>query len=293
MSQDKLFKRYEIDGSEKVKLTKLPKDSKEDGVEKEEILAAYDENMKKLGELQERLYADGKEGLIIVLQAIDAAGKDSTIKHVMGGFNPQGVKVYSFKGPNTEELAHDYLWRMNKCLPKRGEISIWNRSHYEDVVAVEMHDLWDKYAMAARAIGTDKDEFIKKRCKQIRNYEEYLYENSYRVVKIFLNVSKKEQKKRFLERIERPEKNWKFSVSDMEDRAHFEEYVDVYEKTLNRTATKTAPWYALPADQKWYTRYLVSEILVHVLEDCDPQFPEVSAEQKLALQECKARLEAE
>ncbi|MBQ1291624.1 MAG: polyphosphate kinase 2 family protein, partial [Lachnospiraceae bacterium] len=125
------------------------------------------------------------------------------------------------------------------------------------------------------------------------NYEEYLYENSYRVVKIFLNVSKKEQKKRFLERIERPEKNWKFSVSDMEDRAHFEEYVDVYEKTLNRTATKTAPWYALPADQKWYTRYLVSEILVHVLEDCDPQFPEVSAEQKLALQECKARLEAE
>lgn len=284
------LKKYCIDGDKKLKLDKLPTDSKSDDVVKEDIQKKTLKNQEKIAELQERLYAEGREGLIIILQAIDAAGKDSTIKHVMSGINPQGVDVISFKAPNSEELAHDFLWRINKHLPVRGKIGIFNRSHYEDVLVVQVHKMNRTYHMAERIIKQDDDVFFKKRYAHIRNYEEYLHDNSYRVVKIFLNVSKDEQKKRFLERIDTPEKNWKFDSGDLKERALWDEYHEVFEDVINNTATKDCPWYVLPADQKWYTRYLVSEIILKTLEEINPKYPEMPAEEKESLAECRKAL---
>ncbi len=283
-------KKYCMNGTKKLKLNDLPTDSKGDKVKKEAILKKTQENQKKISELQERLYADHREGVILVLQAIDAAGKDSTVKHVMSGVNPQGVDVVSFKQPNSEELAHDFLWRVNKHLPERGKIGIFNRSYYEDVLVVQVHKLNHSYHMANRVINQDDKTFFEKRYKHIRNYEEYLHDNSYRIVKIFLNVSKSEQKKRFLERIDTPEKNWKFDAGDLKERALWDEYHEVFEDVINATATKENPWYVLPADQKWYTRYLVSEILLKTLEDIDPQYPVMPDEEPASLEECRQNL---
>ena len=240
------LKDYTFDGSRKLELDKLPTNSKKDKVDKEEILEKTKENLAKMRELQDRLYADGREGLIIVLQAMDAAGKDSTIKHVMGGVNPQGVEVHSFKTPSAEELAHDFLWRLNKCIPNRGYIGIFNRSYYEDVLVVRVYEMNKTYHIADRVISQPTEEFFKKRYRHIRNYEEYLYENGYRIVKIFLNVSKEKQKERFLERLDTLSKNWKFSASDLKTRAMWDEYQKVYEKAVNETSTKENPWYVLP-----------------------------------------------
>lgn len=284
------LKDYKFDGKKKLNLSKLPTSGKKDGVVKEEILEKTKENQLKIQALQEKLYADGREGLIIVIQAMDAAGKDSTIKHVMSGVNPQGVEVHSFKAPSSEELAHDFLWRLNQCIPRRGMMAIFNRSHYEDVLVVQVHHLNKTYHMADRVTGMDDAEFFKKRYKHIKNYEEYLYDNSYRVLKIFLNVSKKEQKKRFLERIETPEKNWKFSAGDLKERALWDTYQECYERTINATATKDCPWYVLPADQKWYTRYLVSEAILETLESIDPQYPVMPQEEKDQLEACRTAL---
>lgn len=285
--------KYLFDGTKKCDLDKLPTNSKQDGVEKAEIQKLTQLNLERMAELQEMLYAEGKEGMVIVLQALDAAGKDSTIKHVMGGFNPQGVHVYSFKAPNTEEQAHDYLWRISKCLPRRGEISIFNRSHYEDLITVQVHDFQKRYKMADRILEKDKKDFYEQRYRQVRNFEEYLYENSYRVVKIFLHVSKEKQKERFLERIDLGEKNWKFSSNDMPTRALFDDYMEVFDDVISNTATEHSPWYAVPADQKWYTRYLVSEILIRELEKIDPHFPELPEEERAKLADCRRQLESE
>ena len=284
------LKEYTFDGSRKLDLEKLPTNSKKDDVDKEKIIRKTEENLTKMQELQDRLYADGREGVIIVLQAMDAAGKDSTIKHVMGGFNPQGVEVHSFKQPSADELAHDFLWRLNKCIPRRGYIAIFNRSYYEDVLVVQVHEMNKGYHIAERVIGQSTEQFFQKRYRHIRNYEEYLYENGYRIVKIFLNVSKEKQKERFLERLDTPAKNWKFSGSDLKERALWGEYQKAYEKTINETATEVNPWYVLPADQKWYTRYLVSEAIVRTLEDIDPQYPEMPAEEKAKLGEYREAL---
>ena len=284
------LKDYTFDGSRKLELDKLPTNSKKDKVDKEEILEKTKENLAKMRELQDRLYADGREGLIIVLQAMDAAGKDSTIKHVMGGVNPQGVEVHSFKTPSAEELAHDFLWRLNKCIPNRGYIGIFNRSYYEDVLVVRVYEMNRTYHIADRVIGQPTEEFFKKRYRHIRNYEEYLYENGYRIVKIFLNVSKEKQKERFLERLDTPSKNWKFSASDLKTRAMWDEYQKVYEKAVNETSTKENPWYVLPADQKWYTRYLVSEAIVKTLEEINPQYPEMPEEEKEKIEEYREAL---
>lgn len=282
--------KYKVDGTNTVKLDDFPTNSKSDKVDKEEIKKKTQKNLEEMGILQERLYAEGKEGLLIVLQAIDAAGKDSTIKHVMSGVNPQGVDVVSFKAPNSEELSHDFLWRIVKALPARGKIGLFNRSHYEDVLVVQVHEMNKNYNMASRVTGIDSKEFFKKRYRHIKNFEEYLYDNSYRIVKIFLNVSKDEQKKRFLERIDRPEKNWKFESGDLKERALWDEYHKVFEDVINKTAAPEAPWYVLPADQKWYTRYLVSEAIVQALRDIDPQFPEMAEEERQQLAECRERL---
>ena len=285
--------KYRFDGTEKCSLKKLPTDSRNSGLDKQGAEEKLQENLKKLAELQNRFYADGREGLIIALQAMDAAGKDSLIRHVASGMNPQGVKVSCFKRPTSEELAHDYLWRVNKVLPKRGEIAIFNRSHYEDVLAASVLNLKDTYGMAERVTGVSKDKFISRRMKQIRAYEEYLYENSYRVIKVFLNVSKDEQKKRFLERIERPDKNWKFEPADLDTREKFDEYMEVYEDVINETSTKESPWYVLPADDKWFTRYLFSEVLIDAIERCKPAYPQVDPEVAARLNEYKEQLENE
>lgn len=284
------LKKYKFTGKEKIDLNTLPTDSSQDDVIKEEILKKTEKNQKKISALQERLYADGREGLIIILQAIDAAGKDSTIKHVMSGINPQGVDVVSFKTPTSDELAHDFLWRVNKHIPSRGKIGIFNRSYYEDVLVVQVHNMNRGYHMAERVIGQEDEKFFKKRYKHIRSYEEYLHDNSYRIVKIFLNVSKEEQKNRFLERIDVPEKNWKFSAGDLKERALWDRYHEIYEDVINETSSKECPWYVLPADEKWYTRYLVSQIIRKTLEDMDPQYPDMPEEEKAVLADCRKSL---
>ncbi len=205
--------------------------------------------------------------------------------------NPQGVTVSCFKRPNSEELAHDYLWRVNKVLPKRGEIAIFNRSHYEDLITAEALHLKDTYDMAPRVTGESEKKFIERRIRQVKNYEEYLYENSYRIVKVFLHISKEEQKKRFLERIERPDKNWKFEPADLKTREQFDEYMSIFEKVITKTATKESPWYVLPADDKWYTRYLFSEILIDTISKTKPEYPSLPDEVSEQLSEFKKQLE--
>lgn len=285
--------KYRFDGSKPCKVRSLPCDGKQDDLNKEEILAKTAQNLEKMAAMQDAFYADGREGLVIVLQALDAAGKDSTVKHVMSGMNPQGVQVTSFKQPNSEELSHDFLWRVNKALPPRGHIAIFNRSYYEDVLVVQVHELQKNYKMAERVLKDGKADFFKKRYRQIRHYEEYLYENSYRVVKIFLHISKDKQKERFLERLDQPEKNWKFSASDLKERALFDQYLDTFDEVITETATEHSPWYALPADQKWYTRYLVSEIVLDELKKCKSSYPVLSGEATADLAGYRAQLEAE
>lgn len=284
------LKKYRFDGSKKLDLKKLPTNSKKDKVEKEKILEMTARNQEQIFALQDKLYAEGKEGLLIVLQARDAAGKDSTIRHVMGGINPQGVQVYSYKQPSKEELAHDYLWRCMQNLPRRGMIAIFNRSYYEDVLVVRVRKLYKNYKMADRCVR--EKTFITKRYQHIRNFEEYLYDESYRIVKIFLNVSEEKQRERFLERINVKEKNWKFSSSDMAERELWANYDMAYEDAINETATPEAPWYVIPADQKWYSRYLVSEAILETLEKMAPEYPKIPKEEAEKFPEYKAILSA-
>ena len=289
--------RYCYDGKGDFDLDKIDTDGNldKDGREelKEKIEQKTEANNDKLSALQDKLYADGKEGLVIILQAMDAAGKDSTIKRVMSGVNPQGVDVVSFKQPGTEELAHDFLWRVEKNIPARGKIGLFNRSYYEDVLVVKVHEMNKTYKMPDRITGMDTDKFFARRYKDIKNYEEYLYNNGYRVVKIFLHVSKDEQKKRFLERIDTPEKNWKFSTADIKERKLWDDYQKAYEDAIKATATKEAPWYVIPADRTWYTRYLVSELLVKTLEDINPKYPELTPDAQKDLAECAKQLNEE
>ena len=285
--------RYRFDGTSPCNLRALPCDGKRDDLDKEEILAKTARNLQEMAALQDALYADGREGVIFVLQALDAAGKDSTVKHVMGGLNPQGVTVHSFKQPSAEELSHDFLWRANRALPPRGGSAIFNRSYYEDVLVVQVHDLQKTYRMPPRTTEVGQREFFHRRYRQIRDYERYLYENGYRVLKIFLNVSKEKQKERFLERIETPAKNWKFSASDLKERALFDEYAKVIGEVISATATPECPWYVIPADQKWYTRYLVSELVADALRRSCHEYPTLPDEARARLQDCRRQLEEE
>jgi PPK2 family polyphosphate:nucleotide phosphotransferase len=280
-------------GEEKFKLADHPTSARVDKAEKDNYKALTAKNTAKIAELQDKLYAEAKEGVVILIQAMDAAGKDSTIKHVMSGINPQGCLVHSFKQPCHEELAHSYLWRAFMHMPERGYLGIFNRSYYEDVLVARVHELQKTYAMPKRCTDMSTDEFFEKRYRQISGFEQYLYENGYRVVKIFLNEGKDEQAKRFLARIDDESKNWKFSEADMKERALWDEYQKAYELAIGGTATKHAPWYVIPADQKWYARYLVSEAILKVLEDIDPQYPEMPEDQKANLAACKEKLLSE
>ena len=283
-------KEYLFDGSCKVCLKDMPTTAGDRKKDKAELVEKTAKNIARAAELQEKLYAAGEEGLVIALQARDAAGKDSLIKKVFSGLNPAALEVHSFKAPNSTELSHDFLWRIHQALPPRGKIGLFNRSHYEDVLAVRVHHLEKTYKLAKRCLTED---FFDRRFRQLRFWENYLYENGLRMVKIFLNVSRDEQRRRFLDRLELDEKHWKLSTSDMKERALWAEYDAAYEDCINQTATPECPWYVLPADNKWYTRYLMSEILVDVLEKMDPQFPPMDPAEEAKIPQIMVQLEME
>jgi PPK2 family polyphosphate:nucleotide phosphotransferase len=241
-----------------------------------------------LADLQDKLYAQDKWAVLLIFQAMDAAGKDGAIKHVMSGLNPQGCQVYSFKSPSAEDLDHDYLWRCMKCLPNRGHIGIFNRSYYEEVLVVRVHpEFLAKQKLPPKLV---RKEIWEKRFEDIRNFERYLSRNGVVVRKFFLHVSKKEQKRRFLERIDDPLKNWKFSSNDANERDFWDDYMEAYEEMIQETATKYAPWYVVPADNKWFTRVVVAAAVIEALADLDLRYPQVGQDKLKELATAKDRL---
>ena len=257
----------------------------EDKHQTREALAA---GIAALAELQDKLYAQDKWAVLLIFQAMDAAGKDGAIKHVMSGVNPQGCQVFSFKSPSAEELDHDYLWRCMKCLPNRGHIGIFNRSYYEETLVVRVHpEFLAGQKLPPGLVGKD---IWKERFEDIRNFEQYLMRNGVVVRKFFLHVSKPEQKRRFLERIERPEKNWKFSASDAKEREHWDEYMDAYEDMIRHTATKEAPWYVVPADNKWFTHRVVADAIIETLGSLGLKYPDVGPDKLKELAAAKRAL---
>jgi PPK2 family polyphosphate:nucleotide phosphotransferase len=263
------------------------------GVKKKtEGVALLHDGVQLLSEYQTRLAAQDTWGVLVVLQALDAAGKDGTIRHVMSGVNPQGVAVHSFKQPSTEELDHDFLWRYAKRLPRRGDIAIFNRSHYEEVLVVRVHPevlAREKLPPAAKR----KRDVWHRRYRQINDWERYLTENGIRIVKLFLNLSQEEQRVRFLRRVDLPDHNWKFSAADVQERERWDDYQKAFSEMLTHTSTEWAPWYVIPADRKWFARIGAGAVLVHTLMEIDPRFPKVSKEQRDALQATKHALEAQ
>jgi PPK2 family polyphosphate:nucleotide phosphotransferase len=253
--------------------------------------AVLTHSLEDLAEAQELLYADDRFAVLIVLQAMDAAGKDGTIKHVMSGVNPQGCQVFSFKKPSAEDLDHNFLWRYMKCLPERGRIGIFNRSYYEDVLVVKVHpELLDTQRLPP---GKRGKAFWQNRYDDINAFERHLVRNGTVILKFFLHVSKKEQKRRFLERLDRSEKNWKFSAADIFERGFWDQYMEAYEDALRATSTDVAPWYVVPADHKWITRAVVSDIVTTTICSIDLHYPEVTEEQRKALAKARKQLEHE
>jgi PPK2 family polyphosphate:nucleotide phosphotransferase len=262
---------------------------KADHLKKSKAKGQLKEGIQALAKYQDILYAQSTHAVLIIFQAMDAAGKDSTIKHVMSGINPQGCQVHSFKAPSTEELNHDYLWRCSKALPERGKIGIFNRSYYEEILVTRVHpEILEQRSLPANLI--DKDVW-QRRFEEINNFEKHLVNNGTIILKFFLNVSKEEQKERFLERIDRPEKNWKFSVDDAKERALWDDYMSVYEDMFKNTSTKYAPWYIIPADHKWFTRLTVAAIIYTQLKELNLQYPTVSEEKHQELLQARKVLE--
>jgi PPK2 family polyphosphate:nucleotide phosphotransferase len=259
--------------------------------DKERAQHALLDGIRAMAALQDKLYAQDKWSILLIFQAMDAAGKDGAIKHVMSGLNPQGCQVASFKTPSNEELDHDYLWRCQKHLPERGRIGIFNRSYYEETLVVRVHpELLAKQKIPPSLMGKN---LWKERFKDIRAFERYLNNNGTIVRKFFLNVSRKEQKKRFLERIENPEKNWKFSAADALERGRWKDYMAAYEDMIRNTATEESPWYVLPADNKWFTRIVVATAVIEALDTLNLKYPVIGADQRAQLLEAKNLLMAE
>lgn len=247
----------------------------------------------KLRELQERLFADSGKSLLVVLQAMDAAGKDSLIEHVFGGVNPQGCEVHSFKSPSSKEYSHDFLWRHYIALPEKGKIGIFNRSHYESVLVCKVHPQYNLNEKVWDSVEEFDDQFWDNRYESIRNFEKHLANNGTTIIKIFLHISKDEQKKRFLDRINEQEKNWKFSMGDLSERALWDEYMNAYEKAINETSKDHAPWFVIPGDDKWFARVAAIQIIIDALEGMDLKFPKLSAEDQKALESARKQLENE
>jgi PPK2 family polyphosphate:nucleotide phosphotransferase len=259
--------------------------------DKDEARQKLEDDISRLAKYQDVLYAQDTYALLIIFQALDAAGKDSTIKHVMSGANPQGTEVSSFKEPSLEELDHDYLWRYHKAVPERGRIGIFNRSYYEEVLVVRAHP--ELLSAAKLPPETMEKDIWKQRFEQINDFEHYLVRNGIAVLKFFLNVSEEEQRRRFLARLDTPEKNWKFSLSDVKERAYWNEYQKAFEAVLNRTSTRWAPWYVIPADHKWFTRVAVADIIISKLKSLNLKYPTVSKERAQELQIAREMLEKE
>jgi PPK2 family polyphosphate:nucleotide phosphotransferase len=287
----KLASRYLVTDGAKFRLKDVdPGDTGDLGKDgKEEAQAALEEGVRALEALQDKLYAQDHWAVLLVFQAMDAAGKDGAIKHVMSGVNPQGCQVASFKVPSAEELDHDFLWRCQRHLPERGRIGIFNRSYYEEVLVVRVHpEFLGRQRIPERLLG---DDLWKRRHRDIREFERYLATNGVCIRKFFLHVSKNEQKKRFLERIQEPEKNWKFSAGDVAERAHWKAYMSAYEDAIRETATPEAPWSVVPADNKWFTRMVVAATVVDALGSLDLAYPTLDATQKAALAAAAKTLE--
>ncbi len=295
MIKSKLLKQFLVEPGTEVSLKEYVTDwtetdeAKELGKDfiKERAAEILEQSRKQLAETQELLYAADTHSVLIILQAMDAAGKDGTIRHVMAGVNPQGCQVFSFKKPSAEELDHNFLWRYMKSLPERGRIGIFNRSYYEDVLVVKVHPEW----LGPGAPAEPDENFWKQRYEDINNFEKHLTRNGTLVLKFFLHVSKDEQKRRFLERLTNPEKHWKFSEADLAEREHWKDYRKAFEDALTATSTKRAPWYVIPADRKYVARAVVADIIVSAIQDLGLKYPEVSGDKLARLSEARVKLE--
>jgi len=286
----KLAERYRVGDGKKFRLKDYDTKDKS-GLFNEDKTLAHDTlqlGVQTLAAMQDKLYAQDKWSVLLIFQAMDAAGKDGAIKHVMSGVNPQGCQVFSFKAPNAEELDHDYLWRCMKNLPERGRIGIFNRSYYEEVLVVRVHEQILKSQKIPETLITK--DIWNDRLKDIRHFEEYLNHNGILVLKFFLNVSKKEQKDRFIERIDNPEKNWKFSAADVKERMYWEDYMNAYEEMIKNSVTDKSPWYVVPADNKFYARIVVASAIINALDSLNLRYPKVSEEQIAGLQKLKQEL---
>lgn len=281
------IKNYKFTGKEKFEIKKFDAKDKGEFKTREDAVEEFVSNLKEIHLLQQRLYAERKEGVIFVFQAMDAAGKDGTIRTVFSTLSPHGVKEFCFKAPSNEELSHDYLWRFWSALPAKGHISIFNRSYYEDVLIGKVHKLYENQLVPDRLKDVD---VIPKRYKEINDFERYLYNNGTRIVKIFLNVSKDEQAKRFISRIDTPRKNWKISEGDIKEREYWDDYQEAFESMINATSRKSSPWYVVPADHKWYARLIVSRIVLNTLKEINPQFPVISNEELESVQAYREEL---
>ena len=281
---------YRYDGSKRFNIKSFDCSDTGEFKDRAEVIQEFVTNLEQINEYQQKLFAEGKEGIIFVFQAMDAAGKDGAVRACLSCLSPQGVAEHSFKVPSAEEGRHDYLWRFWKALPEKGCISILNRSYYEDVLVQRVHDYYKNYKWADRI---DQSKLIGQRYDQIKNFEKYLWENSYRVVKIFLNVSKEEQARRFISRIDTQKKNWKFSSSDVEEREYWDEYMKAYEICINKTAKENTPWYVIPADHKWYARLCISRIILKELKIMNPQWPTVSEDEFAKFSQYRAKLALE
>lgn len=297
LTDEKLIelKKLMVKPGKTVKLKDFDTEYKGKALNKAEAEKLLEEGRKHLAEVQDELYAHNRYSILIIFQAMDAAGKDGAVKHIMSGFNPLGVKVYSFKAPTSAELDHDYFWRHQLALPARGEIAIHNRSHYENVLVTKVHPEWilNEHIPGIDSVKKIDDKFWEQRYKQIRRFEKNLTDNGTIILKFFLHVSKKEQKKRFLERIDDPSKNWKFSLSDLKERAFWDDYQNAYGEALSATSTEYAPWFVVPADDKWYARLAIAAIIARQFAKLEINYPVVNQAQKEELQKAKLQLMSE
>ncbi|WP_129715686.1 PPK2 family polyphosphate kinase [Pedobacter sp. SYP-B3415] len=289
-----IFREYEVKNHKNANPAKFDTDAPE-GYDKKTAAMLLTESKLRMADYQERLYAGRERALLIIFQAMDAAGKDSAVKHVMSGLNPQGTMVRSFKQPSAVEYGHDFLWRHVLALPERGQIGIHNRSHYESVLVCKVHPeyILRENIPGIRNVKDIDKNFWKRRYAQIRNFEQHLHDNGTTVLKFFLNVSREVQKERFLERIDDPAKNWKFAAGDIEERRHWNNYMEAYKEAMAETSTSDCPWYMIPADKKWFARLAISTVLEETLKKINPQFPVLPEEAAAGLQLARKKLEAE
>jgi PPK2 family polyphosphate:nucleotide phosphotransferase len=289
--ENDLAKAFRVTNGKQFRLKDVDPDDTRGLKSKEKAQEALTQGIARLREDQEKLYAQDRLALLLIFQAMDAAGKDSTIEHVMSGVNPQGCQVFAFKAPSSEELDHDFMWRTTRCLPERGRIGIFNRSYYEEVLVVRVHpEILAKQRLPEKLVTTD---IWKERYEDINTFERYLSRNGTVIRKFFLHVSKKEQKQRFLDRLAEPEKNWKFALQDVKEREHWDAYMQAYEEMIRSTSSDHAPWYVIPADHKWFMRLAVAEVIADTLESLNLSYPKVDAEKKKELEAARELLKGE